>query len=186
MELYVARHGQTAYNAEELACGGQTDIPLTEVGKAQARELGEKLVGIPIDVVIASPLMRAQETARIAVSSAKQDPFFLTDSHIKEHCFGAYEGVDMKDPVFSEIRWEASYRFDGGESLFDLAARVYPFLESLPRRFPDKTVLLVCHGAVARMISSYYKSFTAEEFRSFWMGNCDLLHFSVPGNGLTR
>ena len=66
MELYVARHGETEWNAKELLCG-RTDLPLNESGKAQAAALAKVIAQEEKrpQVIIASPLTRAQQTAGI-------------------------------------------------------------------------------------------------------------------------
>ena len=64
-KVYFTRHGETVWNVENKICG-MTDSPLTEKGRAQARELGEKLrtSGLRIDEILYSPLSRAADTAR--------------------------------------------------------------------------------------------------------------------------
>ena len=64
MKFYVTRHGQTAWNRENIVCG-ISDIELDETGIEQARETARKLKDVPLDRVIVSPLIRAQQTARI-------------------------------------------------------------------------------------------------------------------------
>ena len=73
-KVYFTRHGETVWNVENKICG-MTDSPLTEKGRAQARELGEKLrtSGLRIDEILYSPLSRAADTAR-AIAEA---PAFL-------------------------------------------------------------------------------------------------------------
>lgn len=58
MKLYIARHGETTWNAQNKV-SGRTDVPLTEKGMEQARRLAERMSGLPIDVIFASPLQRA-------------------------------------------------------------------------------------------------------------------------------
>ena len=65
MILYVARHGQTQWNSENKVCG-RTDLPLTEVGFAQAEMLAEKAAGGKLDMIISSPMLRARQTAQPA------------------------------------------------------------------------------------------------------------------------
>lgn len=178
MELYVARHGQTSYNVENRACGGLVDIPLTACGREQARNLGETLRDIPFDKVIVSPMIRARQTAELALEG--RGFTFEIDDRIKEHCFGSFEGCPVDDEEFCRLRWNAAYKFpDGGESLFQVATRVYSFLDELAQRCPEQTVLLVCHGAIGRIIYSYFTSLTDEELQGFSMSNCQLLHFSL-------
>ena len=68
--IYFARHGETVWNVENKICG-MTDNPLTEKGRQQARELGQKVKesGVHIDEILYSPLSRAADTAK-AVAEA--------------------------------------------------------------------------------------------------------------------
>ena len=62
--LYVARHGQTVWNAENKVCG-ITDVELTEKGKQQAKDLACQVSCYDINFIISSPLKRAVETSKI-------------------------------------------------------------------------------------------------------------------------
>ena len=89
MNLYVVRHGETQWNIEHKV-QGVTDIPLTQKGKDQAKELQDLVKSLNIDVVISSPLMRARETAKILVDSKLP---INTDDRIKERDWGMNEGA---------------------------------------------------------------------------------------------
>jgi broad specificity phosphatase PhoE len=73
LDLYLARHGQTAWNLEKRLQGA-TDNALNDTGKAQARQLGEKLKGVGFSAVYASSLARARETAALAVPDVAPHP----------------------------------------------------------------------------------------------------------------
>lgn len=75
MELYAIRHGQSAANAVQ-AHAGWAQVPLTELGREQAAKTGELLKGMEFDRVIVSDLLRAKETAQIALPGRnfEQDP----------------------------------------------------------------------------------------------------------------
>lgn len=161
MKLYVARHGETEWNAQDKICG-RTDIPLTERGMEQAKQLADKMAGAGIDVIIASPMIRAQQTAA-AVSKATRIPV-LTDERLIEQNFGIYEGMDRRTPEFLANKRQFAYRYPGGESMMDVAYRVYGLIEELKRKYPDKNVLLVCHGGVCRIVRTYFEDMTNEEF----------------------
>lgn len=68
MLLYVVRHGQTVWNLEHR-CQGISDIPLTEIGREEAKKLAPLVKSLDIDVVISSPLERAIDTAKILVNN---------------------------------------------------------------------------------------------------------------------
>jgi len=64
MKLYIVRHGQTGYNIDNKVCG-ISDVELTSLGKQQAKMASEQLKDISLDMIFASPLQRAHETAKI-------------------------------------------------------------------------------------------------------------------------
>ena len=148
MKIYVARHGQTEWNALNKTCG-TTDLPLNEIGLQQAEELADKVEDLGIDLIIASTLIRARQTAE-AVSRRIGVPV-LTDPRIVEQNYGIYEGKDRKDPGFLENKRHLAYRYPGGESMLDVAYRIFGFLKDLKQKYPDRTVLIVCHGGVCRL-----------------------------------
>ena len=161
MHLYVARHGETLWNTLNKVCG-RTDLPLTEEGFRQARLLAERVEQLPIDMIISSPMLRARQTAEPA-AKRKNLPI-LTDDRLIEQNYGIYEGVDRQDPGFLANKRQFAFRYPGGESMMDVAYRVYGLLEELKVKYPDGNVLLVCHGGVCRLIRTYFEDMTNEEF----------------------
>ena len=176
MKLYIARHGETAWNAENLVCG-RTDLPLTERGMEQARLLAENAVGKGIEVIIASPLLRARQTAQ-AVSDAIGVPVEI-DRRLIELDFGIFEGKSRKDPGFAYTRTQFPTRYPGGESAFQMAHRVYSCLEDVKQKYAGRTVLLVCHGGVCRMVRSYFMDLTNDEYSYYYAGNAELVEYEL-------
>lgn len=177
MRLYAARHGQTIWNAEDKVCGS-TDLPLTDVGIAQAESLAEKCKALNLDLIISSDLVRARKMAQI-VSDACGVPV-IEDSRLQEQHFGSWEGIGRKDPRFlaHKVHFAMPYD-DGGESIFQLVHRVYSALDDIKAQYSDKTVLVVCHGTVCRVIKTYFESMTNEEYYHFSPGNADLQEYSL-------
>ena len=161
MKLYVARHGETEWNALNKICG-RTDIPLTERGLEQAKLLAANMADKQLDVIIASPMIRAQQTAA-AVSEAIDVPV-LTDERLIEQNFGDFEGLDRGTPEYLANKRQFAYRYPGGESQMDVAYRVYGLIEELKGKYPDKNVLLVCHGGVCRSVRTYFVDMTNDEY----------------------
>ena len=176
MKLYIARHGETAWNAENLVCG-RTDLPLTERGMEQARLLAENAVGKGLEGIIASPLLRARQTAQ-AVSDAIGVPVEI-DQRLIELDFGIFEGKSRKDPGFAYTRTQFPTRYPGGESAFQMAHRVYSCLEDVKQKYAGKTVLLVCHGGVCRMVRSYFMDLTNDEYSYYYAGNAELVEYEL-------
>lgn len=176
MKLYVARHGQTRWNAENRVCGSQ-NLPLSEQGERQARQLAQEAAKYDLDIIIASPMRRAVATAQ-AVAEECGIPCVL-DARLYEQNFGLFEGVQRDDPAFLKAKRNLAYRFPQGESVFQVAHRVYGLLEELPVRYRGKRVLLVCHGVVSRVIHSYFADMTNEEFYNFRLENCELREYEM-------
>ena len=165
--IYVVRHGETEWNAINKVLG-RTDIPLNDRGIEQAEEMARSLKDIKIDVFLCSPLSRARQTAD-AISGETGMPY-KTDDRLIEHDFGIFEGVNRFDEGYQNAKREYFVRYPGGESFFDLAARVFPLIKEQE----GKNALLVTHGGICRMIRSYFEDMGNEEFVQFSQGNCEV------------
>ncbi len=173
MKLYVTRHGQTEWNADDRI-SGVTDIALTEEGIRQAQEMAQKAKQAgDIDRIIASPLQRAQMTARIAADALGLP--VQTDDRLREWDYGSFEGKSRHTKGFAETKAEFGVKMpDGGESVFQVVQRTYNLLDDVRRLYPDENVLLVCHGGICRVIDTYFYDMTVHRFMHFFMGNCEL------------
>lgn len=176
MKLLIARHGETAWNVENRV-SGRTDVPLTEKGLQQAQLLAQNAVGKGIEVILASPLLRARQTAQ-AVSDAIGVPVEI-DERLIELDFGSFEGAPRTDPGFQYTRAQFPTRYPGGESAFMLAHRVYACLEDVKRQHDGKTVLLVCHGGVCRMVRSYFMDLSNDEYSYYYADNAELVEYEM-------
>ena len=161
MKLYAARHGETQWNVENRTCG-VTDLPLTEKGFAQAQLLAENTKDLKIDLIISSTMLRARQTAE-PVAKLHGVPV-LTDKRLVEQNYGIYEGKSRFDEGFLENKRHFAWRYPEGESMMDVAHRIYGLLEEIKQKYPDKNVLLVCHGGVMRLIRSYFENMTNDEY----------------------
>ena len=93
MAVYLVRHGESVAN-KALVLSGSCDHPLTDAGRAQARQAGRKLIGVPIVRVFTSVLERAVETAEIILGEAGLAPqSWIRDRRLNERDFGIYEDV---------------------------------------------------------------------------------------------
>ena len=174
-KLYFTRHGETVWNVENKICG-MTDSPLTERGRAQARALGQKVKsgGYAIDEILYSPLSRAADTAK-AIADATGIPA-RCEPRLREQCFGRYEGTPRNGEKFRISKTCFADRYDGGESMLQLAQRIYNLLDEL-RDQPDKTYLLVAHNGIARVVESYFHDMTNEEYALAGIRNCELVEY---------
>jgi probable phosphoglycerate mutase len=153
--IYVARHGETDWNASGR-WQGQTDIPLNEVGRAQARALGAGLKGRGIVSAGSSDLSRAKETAAIAARALGLEVTY-TDAALRERAYGVFEGLTRAECVERyPLEW-ASFDAAGGaapagvEPLEHLTARMLRGLRAASEQM-HAPALLVSHGRAMRSL----------------------------------
>lgn len=160
MRILLARHGETPWNAEGRY-QGQEDIPLSDVGIAQATALGQRLADTRIHRAVSSPLSRAVRTAQLALGDARAAILELDDG-LKEIGHGEWEGL-----LASDIRQRDRQRLQawrdvpdtvqmpgaGGESLQQVLDRAWPaFARACAGLGEDDTLLVVAHDAVNRVL----------------------------------
>ncbi len=151
--VYLARHGQTAYNAEGRF-QGQGAVPLDETGRAQAAALAEQALPYEFAVLWCSPLLRARETADTVARRVGLTP--REDARLMETDSGAWT-----DRSFAEVRaedpegfahfaaGEPTFAFPGGESFAHQGERVAAALHDIERA--EEPALVICHGGVIRI-----------------------------------
>lgn len=173
--FYFVRHGQTVWNMENKICGA-TDIALTELGHQQAVETGRKFVeqGLTADEILYSPLSRAADTARhiseITGIPARPEP------RLTEQNFGRYESTPRDGKEFHEAKKDFASRYGTGESMLQVAQRIYNLLDDLKSE-PDKVRILVAHNGISRIVESYFHEMTNEEFSAFGVENCAIMRY---------
>lgn len=150
MKIYIVRHGQTDYNKNRLI-QGHIDVPLNNYGKEQAILTATHFINEPIDLIISSPLSRAYETAQIIAKEVNYQGEIIIDEHFRERNFGEADGQSI--PVIIErVRKGEVVNL---ESEKDLVARVVKGLNNLKEKYPDKTILIVCHSQTIKAILMY-------------------------------
>ncbi len=145
--LYLMRHGYTLFNFLDKK-QGWCDSPLTSVGVAQAREAGEHLreLGIEIDHAYSSPSERAWRSLELALG---EDMPFTMDKRLREWNFGVLEGQDN----YVALRPSSGdyYVSFGGESQAQVEERFFGAVDEIMRRPEHENVLIVTHGATTRI-----------------------------------
>lgn len=154
--LLLVRHGETDWNREGRLQGSQ-DIPLNALGRKQAAEAAERLLGLGLDLgaldFVASPMQRACETMRLMRRGlGLPEDGFRIDQRLRELTFGEWEGltwdeVRKKSWVKADARERDKWGYvpPGGESYAMLAERLRPCVSELMRE-----TVVVSHGGVAR------------------------------------
>jgi len=153
--IHLARHGQTAYNAEGRF-QGHLPVPLDETGREQAHALAEAAARVDLRSLWCSPLARARETAdivavRIGLQPREDARFVETDTgdwtgrsfaEIRAEDPDGFRSYETSDPTF---------RYPGGESFAEQSDRVQAGLRDLRERVDALPALVVCHRGVIRL-----------------------------------
>jgi broad specificity phosphatase PhoE len=167
--FYLVRHGESAWNAEDRLCG-RTDVPLSEVGRRQAKSLAERLKPIPFEALYSSPLVRALETARLISESVGLQP--VTDRRLVELDYGQWEGRTLADIMENDARtfraWDANpaqLAPPGGETGLEAQQRIVSFLESLVAKHRQGNVLVAFHKTVCRLAVCHVLGMAPDEYR---------------------
>ncbi|HEX5558813.1 MAG TPA: histidine phosphatase family protein [Gaiellales bacterium] len=154
--IYLVRHGQTIMNAQ-VRFRGRLDIPLNEVGRAEAQEAARALVGSGLVAVYTSPLGRAREVAEAiavknGVGGVRAQPDLINLD------YGAWEGLTKEESAAVDPDAWAAYTNDPeaavcpeGEAVRDAADRVVAALRAIGRDHAGESVAAVSHGVMLRL-----------------------------------
>jgi broad specificity phosphatase PhoE len=151
--IYLARHGQTAYNREGRF-QGQQEVPLDETGRTQALELAERAVSYGFATLWCSPLLRARETAdavaaRIGLEPREDPRLMETDAGDWTNRSFADVQAEAPDAFAAFVGGELDFAFPGGESFAQQSIRVAAALADI--ELGPVPGLVVCHGGVIRI-----------------------------------
>ncbi len=182
----MVRHGETAWNAEGRV-QGQLDIPLSEVGQAQARAVAAALEGERFDAIYASDLVRVRQTAEPAARRFGLE--VRLDERLRERHYGSFQGYTYADAKvkFPEdyARFRAKdpeFAFGTGESLVAFHARCISFLEALHQEAPGRSLLVFTHGGVLEMAYRHATGRGLSSARDFEIPNAALNYLVIaPG-----
>jgi len=151
----MVRHGETAWNAEGRV-QGQTDVPLSEVGEAQARALRAVLAGERFAALYASDLARVRQTA--APAAARLGLPVRLEPRLRERHYGKFETLTYAEARarlprdFARFKArDPDYDFGSGERLRDFYERAVACVAAIAARHAGEAVLVFTHGGVLEM-----------------------------------
>ena len=160
--LVIVRHGETVGNSS-VRYYGRTDIALADVGRAQMRAARRAIFAqlgcAPFAQIFASPLSRAQESARIIAGAMAE---VITIAEFSEVDFGAFEGLTAEEIAArypaEYARWNrdriaATWTFPGGESRAEFTARVARGVDRMMAQRMAGDTLVVAHRGVIRAMT---------------------------------
>ncbi|OGN09581.1 MAG: hypothetical protein A3J46_02370 [Candidatus Yanofskybacteria bacterium RIFCSPHIGHO2_02_FULL_41_11] len=181
--IFIMRHGQDEDNAAGIL-NGRRDTPLTKLGQEQAKIAAQKLIDNKIDIIYASPLKRAYETARIVANELGVDEVVL-DDHLIERDFGILTGkpvADIKkytDKVLETEKITYFLEVEGAEDFPALLERGKKILAEIQERHSDSNILIVCHGDIGKMIRAAYHNIDWEtSLKTYYFDNTQVLELS--------
>ena len=171
MRIYLARHGETEWNAEHRL-QGRSDIRLTARGEEHAAALAMLLRSIALEAVYTSTLRRTRDTARPLAAALGMQP--EPRPALDEMSYGSLEGHTGKDPD-PEIQalWAARkadplhFRAPRGETYAELRDRLLPFVAELRTRHAGGAALVVGHRATNRVLRALLLGLSLEESLAF-------------------
>ncbi len=190
MEIYIIRHGKTAWNVDRLLQGG-TDIELNKDGRDLAIKTGEGLKDIHFDKIYSSPLKRALETAELI--RGDRDIPIETDNRLREISFGSREGErsmavkdDPNDPFYFFFHAPEKYNPLDGESFQSVMERTKSFLTEVvePLKNEYERIMIVGHGAMNKGLMCHILNHGVEDY---WSGelqkNCAFTIVELANEG---
>ncbi len=173
--LILIRHGETDWNVEGRY-QGQADPSLNRRGITQAHSLAHALASNPPDLLYASPLRRALETAEILAAALKL-PLF-TDPRLVEIHQGDWQGrlrgeIAASYPdlfkQWEEDPWKVTP--PGGESLNAVQARVLTAVDEIMARHMEQRIGLVLHRIPIALLKVRYQNMDPDAVRSISLPN---------------
>ncbi|HLT00008.1 MAG TPA: histidine phosphatase family protein [Acholeplasma sp.] len=177
----MIRHGETEYNRQRLVQGRMDNI-LNETGRNQAKKTGELLKSLndTFDVLGASPLKRAYETAEIVGSLLGMNVEFTFDGML-ERDFGPFEGKSIDEVL--EICTKDDYKESGFEDNDLLQERIKKATYELFNEFDGKKVLFVSHSHVIKslLILADKSKYT---YTNHYVGNSSVCYFNITKNSI--
>jgi len=183
LQILFVRHGETDWNVKQRF-QGQSDVPLNAKGRAQAKAVAKRLAAEEIDIIYASDLSRAWDTAAAIGENHSVD--IHREPNLREGDFGEWEGatydeIQARDPEAVNAWHEVISTFapPGGETLDQLAARVEKVYQNIAANHSDQTVLLVAHGGSLQMLIAHLLGLPPKAFWQFNLDHCSLSKISV-------
>lgn len=185
-DVFLIRHGETAWNQDNNRYCGRTDIPLVANGIRQAEATRDQLKHTRFEAVYSSPLQRAYTTAEIASGVTP-----VKDERLIEVDFGGWEKKTKEEFIpENESLWvswtsnPALTRAGGtGETAAAVVQRVDAFFNDLVARHPSGNVLVAGHNGINRFYLCHKLGMPLQHYRRLLQQNAAITVFSLDSNG---
>ncbi|MCE7742318.1 MAG: histidine phosphatase family protein [Candidatus Heimdallarchaeota archaeon] len=186
MDVYIIRHGETAFNEGEERIRGRKDVPLSKLGLKHVEEVGKALSEVPIETIYHSQLSRTKDTAA-GIKNYQDSSLLLEEPYLLDISFGDWEGKTGKEVFQGELhdKWRNNPHdvlIPGGETFFQVLDRIHRLFIRL-REQKEKSVVLVSHGAVINLIFVYLTETHPSHYWDFYVKPCSISHVKLYPNG---
>jgi broad specificity phosphatase PhoE len=155
--LYFIRHGEVEERYHRIFGGSRIDMALSSLGHQHARALADWFGESPVDAVYMSPMQRVRQTAIPLLEAKRLQPVVLED--LREVDFGDWTGYGWQDiqARFGVVAYDWLETLENGgipngETATCLKARVRPCLQRVVEENPHRSVAVVCHGGIVRVM----------------------------------
>jgi probable phosphoglycerate mutase len=197
--LSLVRHGQSTWNALGRAQGQTVAPPLTDLGRQQARALGQHFEPAPATRLLSSDLVRAVQTADAIAAFIGVRP--QLDRRLREQGYGRFEGRLSSELARLDVDWtDPGVRIGGGESMDDVHARIGSLLTDLlaAAREDPRPIVLVTHGDTIRAALAWLRGHGSDRVTPAVAPNASITEITladgvvrqervvVPGQGVGR
>jgi probable phosphoglycerate mutase len=185
--LFLVRHGETVWHADNRYAGGGSDIDLTERGHGQAVALARWAGTEAFDALVVSPVRRAQETAAPSANALGLEPIVVDD--LREVDFGIAEGRtigelrDLDSDMVHRFQSDPErHPFPGSEAPETAAARAASTLRDLAATYAGGRILVVAHNTLLRLALCDLLGIPVARYRSLFpkLRNAAITEVSVP------
>ena len=184
--ICMVRHGETAWNAEGRV-QGQLDIPLNDVGRAQARATAEVLGGHDFSAIYCSDLMRVRQTCEPSAKRLALPVTYMAE--LRERHYGMFETltyVEVKEKFPAEYARfrdkDPDFDFQGGESLRLFNDRSLNAVGDIIARHSSEQVLVFTHGGVLEMVYRHARELGLSSSRDFEIPNAGINWIEVSAD----
>jgi len=187
LNIYLLRHGETPWNADNNRYCGRTDIGLTEKGVQQARAVRDQLKSVLFDRVFASPLQRACLTAQIATGITP-----IKDERLIEMDFGQWEQKTREEFIAENPQSWKDWMEDPahtragvtGETGMEVIQRVDNFFNELLEKHQSGNFLVAAHNGVNRLYMAYKLGMPLKNYRQLVQLNSAITMFTLDATGV--
>lgn len=178
MRITLVRHGQTIENANRIV-QGQLDGTLSPLGKKQAKKVAVTLKDYNFDHIYGSDLGRCRQTTNEIIKFHPDTPVTYT-SHIREMHFGDFQGLPSLEQKWDEL--EGSFetrRAPNGENGIELQKRVIDFVNTLLKKHPHESILIITHGGVMKALKANIEKIDYEKTMRSPLDNCEIWEYDI-------